>query len=178
MELKLDIKFTVGDKLGMPNIKILIDEYMVLYEGPAVQTFSRVVEVNPGEHELKIVHHGKKDEDHVLDDAGKILVDKFVNIDDITIDDIKLQEKELHSGEFWPVYSLSYVETVKELPESISPNLYLGHNGTWRYKFFAPFTDWIIGERKQGPQLDETIFKSSKKVLSDAKDFFKDAPDF
>ena len=173
MQVSLDIGFNVGRKLGDPNVKILIDDYVVLYEGSAVDQFSRVIDLNAGEHELKIVHHGKTDQDHVLDDQGNILVDKFINIDTMVIDGIKLTDRELHTGEFWPVYSLSYVEDMQELPDSICPNLYLGHNGTWRYKFFAPFTDWIIRERKQGPQLDDTIFKSSQQTLDDAKNFFK-----
>lgn len=177
MQISLDIGFTIGSELGMPNIKILIDDYVVLYEGPAVEKFSRQFDLNDGEHELKIVHYGKTDQDHVLDKDGSILVDKFVNIDTITIDGIALTDRELHKGEFWPVYSLSYVEDMQELPESICPNLYLGHNGTWRYRFFAPFTEWVIRERKQGPQLDNTIFKSSQQILEDAKNFFKDMPD-
>jgi len=177
MQMSLDIAFTVGDKLGTPNVKILIDDYVVLYEGPAQPTFSRTFDINDGEHELKIVHYGKTDQDHVLDKDGSILVDKFINIDSISIDSIKLLDKELQTGEFWPVYSLSYVEDMTDLPESICPNLYLGHNGTWRYRFFAPFTEWAIQQRQLGPQLDKTIFKSSAKILEEAKDFFKNAPD-
>ncbi|MGY8868185.1 MAG: hypothetical protein ACKVJK_21465, partial [Methylophagaceae bacterium] len=90
MQISLDIGFNVGRKLGNPNAKILIDDYVVLYEGPAVDQFSRVIDLNAGEHELKIVHHGKTDQDHVLDSQGNILVDKFINIDTIAIDGIKL----------------------------------------------------------------------------------------
>ena len=123
---------------------------------------------------IKGIIKSKGLESQVLDSQGNILVDKFINIDTIAIDGIKLTDRELHTGEFWPVYSLSYVEDTQDLPDSICPNLYLGHNGTWRYRFFAPFTEWIIRERKQGPQLDNTIFKSSQQTLEDAKSFFKD----
>lgn len=181
MQVNLKINFTVGDQLGCPTIKILIDDYVVLYEGPAINEFHRVFDLNDGEHELKIVHYGKTDNDHVLADDGSILIDKFVMIDSVTIDSVKLLDKELQSGEFWPVYSFSYVEDMirlgKDLPTFISPNLYLGHNGTWRYTFFSPFVDWSIAQRKPGPKLDGTIFKSSKQVLESAKIFFKDLPE-
>jgi hypothetical protein len=181
MLVDLKINFTVGDELGSPLIKILLDDYVVLYEGVAISEFQRSFDLDDGEHELKIVHYGKLDSDHKLDSAGNILVDKFVHIDKITIDNIDLKNEELWTGEFWPVYNFSYVEDMiaqgKDLPACISPNLYLGHNGTWRYNFFCPFVDWIITQRKLGPKLDGTIFKTSRQLLEEAKKYFKDLPE-
>lgn len=181
MQIDIKINFSLGDKLGTPNVKILIDDYVVLYEGPAMEVFDRTFDIDDGEHELKIVHYGKTHNDHVLDADGNIAIDKFIHIDSIAIDNIKLRNEELWSGEFWPVYERDYVEDMiqrgEDLPPSISPNLYLGHNGTWRYRFFAPFVDWIITQRSLGPKLDGTIFKSSKQVLESAKNFFKDLPE-
>jgi hypothetical protein len=181
MQVNIKINFSLGDQIGTPNIKILVDDYAVLYEGPAMKEFERTFDLDDGEHELKIVHFGKTDQDHVLNEDGKILIDKFVHIDSITIDNIKLRDIELWTGDFWPVYSMSYVEEMisrnEDLPPSICPNLYLGHNGTWRYKFFAPFVDWIITQRDNGPNIDGTIFKSTAALLQEAKDFFKDLPE-
>ena len=180
--MHLVIDFEVGDKLGTPLIKILIDDYVVLYEGPAMNQFDRKFDIESGEHELKIVHFGKTDRDHLYHPDGSIAVDKYVCIKSIEIDQVKLFESELQTGQFWPVYSLSYVSDIvdsgKELPSFISPNLYLGHNGTWRYTFFYPFVDWIIEcRRPQRQSLDKTIFKTSACVLQEAKDFFKDLPE-
>lgn len=181
MQVDLKINFTIGDLLGTPTIKILIDDYVILYEGLAIKEFHKVFDLDDGEHELKIVHYGKTDHDHVLAEDGSIITDKFVMIDSIVIDNVKLLDKELQSGEFWPVYSLSYVEDMiqskQDLPPYISPNLYLGHNGTWRYTFFSPFVDWSIAQRNNGPKLGGTIFKSSRQQLEYAKNFFKDLPE-
>ena len=180
--MHLVIDFEVGDQLGTPMIKILLDDYVVLYEGPAVEQFDREFDIDSGEHELKIVHFGKTDEDHLYNPDGSIAVDKYVYIKSITVDQVKLLESELHTGQFWPVYSLSYVadrvDSGQELPSFISPNLYLGHNGTWRYTFFYPFLDWIIECRQQHkPNLNGTIFKTSASLLQEAKEFFKDLPE-
>lgn len=178
--MHLEIEFEVGDQLGTPTVKILIDDYVVLYEGPATQLFERDFDLNLGEHELKIVHYGKTDDDHLYNTDGSIAVDKYVYIKKIAIDQVSLTDKELQSGQFWPVYSRSYVETMiaqrQELPSYISPNLYLGHNGTWKYTFFNPFVEWIIKNRKLGPQLENTIFKTSDHILKEAKEFFLNAP--
>ena len=172
----LEIKFEIGDKLGPPLIKIMIDDYLVLYEGPAVSEFYREFDISRGEHELKIVHYGKTDNDHLYHSDGTIAVDKYVMIQSIKIDDIYLTDSELQHGEFWPVYSLDYVNTMisqgKDLPGSITPNLYLGHNGTWKWCFIQPFVDWIIQQRKPGPKLDNTIFRTSADILAEAKEFF------
>jgi len=180
MHIVIDLE--IGDQLGIPQIKILIDDYIVLYEGPAIPKFDREFDIDSGEHELKIVHFGKTDQDHVYHPDGSIAVDKYVYIKSITIDQVKLLDSELQSGQFWPVYSLSYVSDIvdagQELPSYISPNLYLGHNGTWRYTFFNPFIDWIIECRQQHRiNLNNTIFKTSARVLEEAKQFFKDLPE-
>jgi hypothetical protein len=180
--MRLEINLEVGNQLGMPLTKILIDDYIVLYEGPAIETFDRTFEIDTGEHELKIVHFGKIDNDHVYNPDGSIAIDKYVYIKNISIDQVRLTEQELQTGQFWPVYSMSYVNTMVEkqqdLPSYISPNLYIGHNGTWKYTFFNPFVDWIISCRKPGPKLENTIFKTSQCLLNEAKQFFTDAPDF
>ena len=177
----LEIDLEVGDALGKPLIKIMIDDYLVLYEGPAVPMFDREFELSSGYHELKIVHYGKKDSDHVYNMDGTIGIDKFVMINHVSIDSVSLKDKELQQGQFWPVYGLSYVETMQqnhsELPSFISPNLYLGHNGTWKWEFYYPFVDWIIAQRRPGPQLDNTIFKTSQATLDEAKNFFLNAGD-
>jgi hypothetical protein len=179
--MHLIIDFDVGSQLGNPMIKILIDDYIVLYEGAAHNQFDRKFDINYGEHELKIVHYGKTDNDHVYNNDGSIKIDKYVYIKSISIDSVVLRDSELHTGQFWPVYSLSYIDTMistgQELPGCICPNLYLGHNGTWKYTFNYPFVDWIIAERNQGPRLDSTIFKTSAHLLQEAKNFFNQAPD-
>lgn len=179
--MKLNIALTLGDRLGMPNVKCLIDESIVLHEGPAAPDLAWEFDVMPGEHELIIVHYGKTTHDHVLDSNGSIAIDKFVQIESISIDDIKLHNQELWQGRFYPVYDPDYVRDQQvngyQLPYYISPNLYLGHNGAWKWEFCYPFVPWIITQRRQGPQLEGTIFQTSQRILDEAKDFFANVPD-
>lgn len=177
----LAIDFEVGDALGPPRCKIMIDDYLVLYEGPAIERFEREFELSAGAHELKIVHHGKTDQDHVYNMDGSIGIDKYIHINSISMDRVRLHDRELQEGQFWPVYSEAYIQTLKSLqkipPLYISPNLYLGHNGTWRWDFHYPFVPWIIARRRPGLNLNGTVFRSSAVTLREAKDFFNQAPD-
>lgn len=181
MTMRLAIDFRIGDVLGSPKCKIMIDDYLVLYEGNAVDKFCQEVELSAGSHELKIVHFGKTDRDHVYNMDGTIGIDKYIKIDSILIDEVKLRDEELQQGKFWPVYSDSYLATLQtqqEMPPLyISPNLYLGHNGTWRWDFYYPFVPWIIEQRRPGLNLDGTIFRSSETTLATAKDFFSKVQD-
>jgi hypothetical protein len=179
--MKLCINFEIGDALGRPGCKIVIDDYLVLHEGNALPRFEREFEISSGQHELKIVHFGKTDQDHVYNIDGSIGIDKYIQIDSITIDSVRLNDSELQEGQFWPVYSDSYMQTLKSKekipPLFICPNLYLGHNGTWKWDFHYPFVDWIIAKRRPGLNLDNTIFRSSAATLQRAKDFFSQVKD-
>jgi len=174
--MRIEIDFEVGDALGTPRCKVMVDDYLVLYEGAAVPRLEREFEITPGPHELKIVHYGKTDQDHVYNIDGSIGIDKYIEIRGIAIDRVRLHDKELQEGQFWPVYSDAYIQTLRSLntipPMYISPNLYLGHNGTWKWDFYSPFVDWIIARRRPGLNLSNTVFRSSAATLEEAKDFF------
>ena len=58
-----------------------------------IELFEREFDLNLGEHELKIVHYGKTDEDHIYNPDGSIAVDKYVYIKRITIDKVTLYIK-------------------------------------------------------------------------------------
>jgi hypothetical protein len=179
--MKLEIDLILGKELGAPLIKCLLNESIVVYDGPAATQFSWQIDIVPGEYELIIVHYGKTANDHVISPSGEILVDKFVQIDQISVDEITLTDEELWRGKFYPLYNADYVmdqaDLGNTLPYYISPNLYLGHNGAWKWEFCYPFIPWIITQRRQGPQLEGTIFQTSHDVLQQAKDFFSSAPD-
>lgn len=170
--MKLRITFDVERRLGDPQLKIIIDDYLTLIDGPAQDEYEFNCDIEDGMHELKIVHYGKTKHDHGYDDTGKLSIDKHVEIKSIEIDDIEL-EAELWSGKFYPVY-LHKKDTD---PVYISPNLYLGHNGTWMLEFATPAANWLIDLRKPGPKLAGTIFKTNSELVDIAKNFFKDLPD-
>ena len=167
----LDLKFAVERKLGDPLIRIVIDDYLVLYEGPAQENFHFDFHIDNGSHVLKIIHYGKECQDHIIED-NIIIVDKHIEIKEIKMDNVELTS-ELWEGKFYPVY----MHRDENEPVFITPNLYLGHNGTWTLDFASPATKWLIEKRNNGPKIEETIFKTNKEILEKSKNFFKDLPD-
>lgn len=171
---QIDIDFAFVDKFGCPQIAILVDDQL-LYSGDVLQHISVAASLEFSEHQLKIVHSGKKVNDY--DETH----DRHVLINKIRFNDIDLDQLEhcplTHRGKFYPEYQSSYIETCKAqgtvLPEYISPNHYLGHNGTWILEFKSPVYDWIISEQKpSGINLEDTIFSTGQDSLNEIKKFF------
>ncbi len=170
--MKLEIDFVVERRLGDPLVKIIIDDYITLYNGIAQENFVFDIDLENGGHDLKIVHYGKEPHHHEQDSQGNILIDRHVEITRISFDEVDLKH-ELWAGKFFPVY----MHKADNEPYYICPNLYLGHNGTWKYEFVTPVLPWLIACRKPGPQIQNTIFQTNASVLEEAKNFFKDLPD-
>jgi hypothetical protein len=179
--MNIKLQFNVERRLGDPTIKILIDEHMASFQGPCPDFLDLDLPVAPGEHELRIVHYGKKPQDHVYDEQGQVIVDRHVEIQSVVFDDVELVE-ELWSGEFFPVYDPDYQKDMQqqgtELPYFISPNLYLGHNGTWKLKFMYPAIDWVIQQRRsrQNKPVSHT-FQTSEQAVIQARKFFDEVAD-
>lgn len=170
--MKLAIDFFVERRLGHPQVKIIIDDYITLYSGDAQDNYQFDIDLTNGGHDLKIIHYNKSPEHHVHDSYGNIVIDRHIEIKRIAFDDVDL-ERELWDGKFFPVY----MHKADDEPYFICPNLYLGHNGTWKYEFVTPVLPWLIACRNNGPQLDNTIFQTNASILEEAKNFFKDLPD-
>lgn len=170
--MRLEIDLDVERRLGDPMIKIVIDDYLTLYDGVAQNYYDFDIDLIDGGHDLTIVHYGKLPEHHVLDSQGDIIIDRHVEIKNIKLDKILL-ESELWNGKFFPVYMHKHDNE----PYFICPNLYLGHNGAWKLEFATPAVTWLIETRKPGPKLAGTIFKTNSETLEIAKNFFKDLPD-
>jgi hypothetical protein len=170
--LKLDIAFDVERRLGDPMIKIVVDDYLTLYDGIAQDYYEFDIDLIDGGHDLTIVHYNKLPEHHAYNKDGSVDIDRHVEIKSIKLDHIAL-ESELWSGKFFPVY----MHKTKNEPYFICPNLYLGHNGAWKLEFATPAAAWLIDLRRPGPKLAGTIFKTNSDTLIMAKNFFKDLPD-
>jgi len=166
--MHLKIEFNVERTFGDPLVKIQIDDYQLMHDGPCPALFEADVNVTIGEHKLIIVHYGKKLDDHSYDENGNMVLDKHAEITNIELDGIPLQGPELWSGVFWPVYDFEK----DNQPVTISPNLYLGHNGSWQMIFQYPAAEWLIATRNNGPDLTDTVFKTSDDVFEEAKLFF------
>ena len=172
--MQIDIDFDFVDQFGCPQIAIFVDDQL-LYSGNVLEHVCVIASVGPGEHQLEIVHSDKKINDY------NETCDRHVLIKKVRFNGVDLDQLEhcplTHRGKFYPAYEASYLETCKEqdteLPEYISPNHYLGHNGTWILQFSAPVYDWIISEQKpSGINLEDTIFSTGQDSLSEIKKFF------
>lgn len=170
--MNLSIRLRLGMHFGPPTIKIAVDDYLLLHDGVAQEQFDFAVPLDDGHHELKIIHYGKTVHDHVLDDSGQILHDRYVAVEGVSMDEVELHE-ELWQARFFPVY----MHKADHEPYFISPNLYLGHNGSWIMEFATPAISWLIAQRQPGPRLDGTIFKSSRETLQEMKRAFQELPD-
>lgn len=168
----LNLEFEVERRLGDPLLKIVVDDYLTLYDGIAQDNYTFDLDLQDGGHDLTIIHYGKLPEHHVYNDSGNVIIDRHVQIKTIKFDHIVL-ESELWDGRFFPVY----MHKADNEPYFISPNLYLGHNGAWKLEFATPAAQWLIDIRKPGPKLAGTIFKTNSEILVLAKNFFKDLPD-
>jgi hypothetical protein len=179
--MNIKFQFKVERRLGNPNIRILVDEHMSSFEGECPDELELDLPLAPGDHELRITHYGKQPEHHEYNEAGELVVDRSVEILSIEFDGVPLREV-LWEGAFFPVYLPEYVEDQTrlgiEVPYSITPNLYLGHNGTWRLKFIYPSTDWLIERRKHTfNQPVGAAFQTSEAMLLKTKQFFNQVKD-
>jgi len=170
--LRLDIDFNVERRLGDPMVKIVVDDYLTLYDGVAQDHYEFNIDLIDGGHDLTVVHYGKLPEHHRYNEQGAVDIDRHIEIKSIKLDHIVL-EAELWTGKFFPVY----MHKPDNEPYFICPNLYLGHNGAWKMEFATPAAQWLIDLRRPGPKLAGTIFKTNSDTLTMAKNFFKDLPD-
>lgn len=170
--MKLKICLSLGCYFGTPKVKIAVDDCILLHDGVAQENFEFDVPLDDGNHQLKITHYGKTVDDHLLNSSGKIIQDKFIHIKQVFLDETELHS-ELWEAKFFPVY----LHKTEDDPLFLSPNLYLGHNGTWILEFFTPALKWLIDRRQPGPDLSNTIFKTSRDMLADVKKIFLDLPD-
>jgi hypothetical protein len=115
--LKLDIKLKVERRLGDPKIKIIIDDYLTLADGPAQDIYTFKISIPDESHNLKIIHYGKTVNDHEYNEVGGVTIDKHVEIETIIMDDVVLND-ELWDGKFFPVY----LHKADDEPYSICPN--------------------------------------------------------
>ena len=173
--MDIEVTFTYNDHFRRPTLAMGLDE-LVLYDGPVESQFVFTVDIEPGSHQFWIRHHGKQI--HETNDQH----DCHLFIESIKLDGVDLDQVEYckltHRAKFYPVYEPTYIETCVNsgiaLAEYLSPNHYLGHNGTWILDFSAPALLWIITEQNpSGMHLEDTIFSTSNTVLEDVKQFFK-----
>lgn len=171
MHIKLEFK--VERRLGDPNLRILVDENLCSFDGPCPDNLEFDVQIVPGEHEIRLQHYGKTYRDHQYNENNEVIVDKHFELLQMYFDDVPLKDI-LWEGEFFPVYDTKYKEQNEDLPYSIKPNLYFGHNGSWQLSFAYPAVDWLI-EKQDLVKVKDPDWLTNHEELIQVKEFFKTA---
>jgi hypothetical protein len=125
----------------LPQFSIWLDEQQFISNTvDATSTpFTFSAEVTPGVHKLKIVLENKTPADTKLE-AGNIVNDMLLNIDDIVIDDISLGHL-LWTADYTLDQPQNYNgKTITNLDNCVN----LGWNGTYSLSFSSPFYLWLL----------------------------------
>lgn len=167
-------EFDFEDFFGPPQIRIGIDDY-IYYDGTVKGTIDIELNLVDGDHVLWIQHYGKDITWTTKEHDNHVLI-RRISFDGVDLDQIDYRPI-THRGKFYPEYESSYQESCRQrninLPEFISPNHYLGHNGTWRLEFSTPELLWIIKQQNpSGIHLEDTIFSTGQATLERVKHFF------
>jgi hypothetical protein len=139
LHFKVTLAGTYWDK--QPQYAILIDDQLmqrsfITCESGVSQIVEFDVELDEGEHELKIRLENKTNSDTVENqDKTAIVKDLLLNIQQVEIDNIDLGQmvhgKSLFTGDDPARPVLDYC-------------IDLGWNGTWVLKFTSPFYIWLL----------------------------------
>jgi len=119
-------------------------------ETPNIIKFSHICE-SQHRYNLSILRSNKSDTQTVIENNTTVK-DQILHIKSISIDHIDLDTL-LYKGIYKPRYPQQWFQEQIDnnivVPETIPKCLDLGHNGTWSFKFSAPFYDWWLLEWDQ-----------------------------
>jgi len=140
-----------------PTVDILvngeiIEQHTVTHNDYCVR-FRRVMKFDCP-HVLEIRRHGKtNDQTKILPD-GQIQT-QTLHIKTVKLDNIDLRNVVWHTSRFYPEYPEPWATEQRNqgntLEYPVPGEMYLGHNGTWRFEFTSPvyafLVDWAKGNR-------------------------------
>jgi len=125
-----------------PQFSIWLDDHIIIQsEIPDILSHPIAFEraISEGTHSLKIRLENKTTADTVIENSN-IIKDMLLNIDDITIDDISLDNL-LWSAEYRLDDPQEYNgKTITHLDSCVN----LGWNGTYTLNFTSPFYIWLL----------------------------------
>jgi hypothetical protein len=148
--------------------------HKLLYSGTVVnlQHFEFNELLNQDLNKLKIIHKNKTNQDTVVDDQGKIIEDRSIELKQIKINDKPVKDTVLYNSPFyvdWPKnIQEDYVKQGQSIPEFIKNTLYFGFNGTYVYEFLND------SQREHFRQLwmDEIQSHQNQQIIEDNIDKF------
>ena len=185
MRMDINIKIKANPARGIfPSYKIELNDRL-LEQGTATGDTELRITADVEEHNrLRIIHHGKTNRDTVVDQTGKIVEDKSIEIKQISIGGIDTLTSLLFMQPFyvdWPENIIKeHSRAGTKPPEFITMNLYLGFNGAYEYKFYGDLDKHRFEQYWQDEaqaHMNQTKIEQGKEVferLSNATDINRD----
>lgn len=92
---------------------------------------------------LKIHHYGKDNQDTLVDDQGKIIKDKAIELKKIKLENVYILESVLYNKPYYVIWPENLVNDFKSkgepVPEYITNTLFFGFNGYYEFDFVGDF---------------------------------------
>jgi hypothetical protein len=103
------------------------------------RTLKYTVNLSEGPRVLRLCYLNKEDKHTQIDEAGNILQDQILNLEDLSIDGISLNYLNFKLGKFIP-------DLTKRdwLPPVITGQCSFGHCGEWQMEFAVPTYLWLL----------------------------------
>ena len=133
-----------------PQIDILVDGDLVEQHTVDCANYSvrfrRVMKFGYP-HVLEIHRHGKTNDQTKISLDGQIQT-QTLHIKTVKLDNIDLRNIVWHTSEFYPEYPEPWATEQRDqgniLEYPVPGEMYLGHNGTWRFEFTSPIYEFLV----------------------------------
>lgn len=119
---------------GWPKIKLYLnnDLYQDHEFKQEIEQVNLPIYLEDGKHLLEIEIYDKKSNATIVDQEGKIIQDQLLELKEIRVNNVKLPEYFLYSG--------NYKISDNTYPQS----LIWGCNGVWSWNFEMPLVSWAV----------------------------------
>jgi len=136
VEVKINLSSDHWDD-RYPGARVYINNHLI-FEGLISQPeeINWHGELEEGEQDIVIEMYNKQDGDTVQDESDNILKDVVLNIDNISIDDIELEQLLYTNSVYYPQSEYA--------PETVEQCVNLGWNGQWKLSFSVPTYLWFL----------------------------------
>ena len=140
MSETVDIEINLSSKHWderYPGARVYINQELIhegLIDEPTELSWSG--ELEEGEQVIVVEMYDKRDGDTVFDENENIIKDVILNIDNISFDNVDLNELVQMGSMYYP--------KSKYAPEVLEECVNLGWNGQWELKFSSPTYLWLL----------------------------------
>jgi hypothetical protein len=171
LEIKIFLKGNPANAI-YPCYRVILNDQL-LSDGTLPSQRCLSFEVIPKDRNiLQIIHHGKTNRDTKTDASGKIIEDRSIEIQGLTIGGIQIMPTVLNMKKFYVLWPenliIDYKKRNQDPPQYLVNNLYLGFNGTYEFDF--PGDPNIL--RYEQLWLDEIQAHHNQTMIKDGMEVF------